>query len=230
MGRSDFHGMNWARIPKEYRKQAESALDKRLPMKWRLNSQLCPQLLLVSKQVNMESTSFLYEKNFFLFLDTVAMDAFLHSCGRRIGMLHQIGIAHWDTEGAANHQYSAFRKLVEASKLEKLVLGDDCIHSMDRMGQLHWRRERYTAGQAFYRVASSWLWYMAGRTGNTAAAVSTLSFQRELEDAGCMPEWQRFVRLRAGSPSWLLTRAEAEEIEKGFKQALITHMHQASVF
>ena len=117
MKRSDFHDCNWTKMSKERRKEAESDLDARLPFKWRLNGRICPELLLICKQINAEATSFLYEKNYFVFLDTTVMDLFLRQCGNNIRLLRRIGLAYFDMKSNVTHQYSAFKQLIKADRL-----------------------------------------------------------------------------------------------------------------
>jgi hypothetical protein len=193
MGRSDFHDCNWTKMAKERRKEAESELDARLPFKWRLNGRICAELLLVCKQINAEATSYLYEKNYFVFLDTTIMDLFLQECGENIRLLRRIGLAYFDMKSPAKHQYSAFKQLIKADRLEALVLGESCISSMRRRSYYL----NYKPADMFYRVAGSWLWYLAGCKGDRSAALDLLyvGYQQYQFDNETQ-RWQTFFRFR----------------------------------
>jgi hypothetical protein len=191
MGRSDFHDCNWTKMSKESRKEAESELDAKLPLKWRLNGRICAELLLVCKQINAEATSYLYENNYFIFLDTTAMNLFLLHSGKNVRLLRRIGLAYFDMKRLVTHQYSAFKQLIKADRLEAFVLGESCLSSM------HWRSFNLHCkpAETFYRVAGGWLWYRAGRKGDTEAALDCLYFSDQLLEADYeIPRWQTFCK------------------------------------
>lgn len=117
---------------------------------------------------------------------------FLHQCGSQIRLIRRIGLAYWDMEKSVGHQYSGFKKLTEAVNLEALILGKYCLRSMVRKGFA----APDESARTFHRVASSWLWYMAGQKGNKGDSLSLLFFSDEFQyTSGDIQNWQKFCKL-----------------------------------
>ncbi|KAF2739953.1 hypothetical protein EJ04DRAFT_261246 [Polyplosphaeria fusca] len=141
--------------------------------KWTMNERLCTALLLVSKEINAEATGIFYEKNVFLFLNTTAMRHFLRHIGQHILHIRWIMLERFNftPKNRIPIQQDAFKALIGAVNLEGLILGNGCLNTLS-----HWNID---GCDAFYRTASSWMWFIAGKKGKQDAAVDMIFFLRE---------------------------------------------------
>lgn len=138
-------------------------------LQWRLNTQLCVQLLRVNKQISNEATTILYAQNLLSFLDPTSMLYFLDQIGdTNMLAIRRISLLFWDVRVPVVTKYRAFVKLIGAVNLESLALEGGCLYSMTRYSN------SYPDAMHFYQMAQPWLWAVAGRTGSKEAPLALL--------------------------------------------------------
>jgi hypothetical protein len=145
-----------------------STAHTKVALQWRLNTQLCVQLLRVNKQIRDEATAILYAQNLLSFMDPTSLLFFLNQIGGNIRDFRRISLLFWDNRDSVTTKYRAFVKLIEAVKLESLALEGGCLYSMTRYSN------SYPDAMHFYQMAQPWLWAVAGRTGCKEAPLRLL--------------------------------------------------------
>ncbi|KAF2267006.1 hypothetical protein CC78DRAFT_531093 [Lojkania enalia] len=155
------------------------ALNPGTAWKWKLNNRIAAQLLLVCKNINEEATKILYVRNHFTFINAEIMYIFLRRIGPRIQDLRRLSLVHWDASRQKDYLKLVFNKLIEATNLEALILETGCMWSL---GSTYYSLG-FQAANRFYSSAHGWLWTVATRKGDKAAALDLLHLPDGFERA-----------------------------------------------